>query len=142
MYFTGISSGGFLIFLVLVTDCYTDLWYINPERPTKIFVIMYIISMNYMHKVNNRNFAIVWNYVWISWLEIKTLQSRSWPHAGVFIANFKHISRLALLFLLLTLNPLGANTTKCPNTLKQFVGKSRRIVSVCLTILWDWSLKG
>ena len=39
------------------------------------------------------------------------------------------------------INPLNAKFTKRPNTLKQFVG-SRRIVWVCLVILWDWRLKG
>ena len=33
------------------------------------------------------------------------------------------------------LNPLSANATKWSNTLKKFV-------SVCLTILWSWRLKG
>ena len=39
-------------------------------------------------------------------------------------------------------NPLNANSTKWSNTLKQFVCNSRRIVSVCLIILWAWHLKG
>ena len=34
------------------------------------------------------------------------------------------------------LNPLSANPTKWPDTLKQFVGSCRQIVGVCLTILW------
>ena len=33
-------------------------------------------------------------------------------------------------------NPLSADPTKLSNTLKKFVGKSRRIVWVCLTIFW------
>ena len=33
-------------------------------------------------------------------------------------------------------------TQKWSNTLKQFVGNSRRIVWVCLSILWGWILKG
>ena len=41
-----------------------------------------------------------------------------------------------------TVNPLSANTTKWPNTFKQFVGNTRRIVWVCLTILRGWHLKG
>ena len=36
MRFAGVSSRSALIFLVLVTECYTVLWYINPERPKKI----------------------------------------------------------------------------------------------------------
>ena len=33
-------------------------------------------------------------------------------------------------------------TSTLQNTLKQFVGGCRKIVRVCLTILWDWHLKG
>ena len=40
------------------------------------------------------------------------------------------------------LEPLSSNPTKWLNTLKQFVGFCRLIVSVCLTILWGWCLKG
>ena len=39
-------------------------------------------------------------------------------------------------------NPLVANLTKCSNTLKQFVGSCRRIIWVCLTILWGCRLRG
>ena len=39
------------------------------------------------------------------------------------------------------LNPLSANPTKRSNTLKQFVDCCRRIVWVCLTILWGWHLR-
>ena len=42
----------------------------------------------------------------------------------------------------MSLKPLSANHTKWSNTHKQFVGNSRRIVWVCLTILWRWCLKG
>ena len=34
----------------------------------------------------------------------KTPERRHWRHSGVFIVNFEHISHLALVFLLLTLN--------------------------------------
>ena len=39
-------------------------------------------------------------------------------------------------------NSLSTNPTKWSNTFKQFIGNSRRIVWVCLTILWGWCLKG
>ena len=39
-------------------------------------------------------------------------------------------------------NPLRANATNWLNTLKHFAGNSRRIVWMCLTILWGWRLKG
>ena len=41
-----------------------------------------------------------------------------------------------------SLDPLSASPIKWSNILKQFVGNSRRIVWVCLTILWGWRLKG
>ena len=46
------------------------------------------------------------------------------------------------VLFLVSFTPLSANPTKWSNTLKQFVGKSQLIVSVCLTIFWDWQLKG
>ena len=39
------------------------------------------------------------------------------------------------------LNPLIANPTKWPNTLKQFVGFCRGIFWVCLAIWWNWRLR-
>ena len=39
------------------------------------------------------------------------------------------------------INSLSVNLTKWSNTLKDFVGKSRRIAWVCLTIVWGWRLK-
>ena len=51
-------------------------------------------------------------------------------------------SMLIFPFILMLSNPLSANSTKWSNTLKQFVGNSRQIVRVCLTILWGWRLKG
>ena len=39
------------------------------------------------------------------------------------------------------INPLGVNSTKWSNTLKQFFGNSRRIVWVCLTIFQVGALK-
>ena len=43
--------------------------------------------------------------------------------------------------LVLRLNPLSANPTKWSNTLKTIRPLLRRIVWVCLTILWGWLLK-
>ena len=39
-------------------------------------------------------------------------------------------------------NPLSAIPTNRSHTLKQFVDSCRRIVWVCLAILWGWRLKG
>ena len=37
-------------------------------------------------------------------LTIKSPEQRQWHRSGVFIVNFEHISRLDLVFILLTLN--------------------------------------
>ena len=42
----------------------------------------------------------------------------------------------------LSIPSLNANATKWSNTFKQFTGFCRRIVGVCLTILWSWCVKG
>ena len=42
---------------------------------------------------------------------------------------------------ILIINPLSANPTKWSNTLKQLLDNSRRIVWVCLVILWGWRLR-
>ena len=57
---------------------------------------------NYMFKVNNRNIRAKCEIC--SKLTIKTPERCHWRRSGVFIVNFEHISYLALMFLLLTLN--------------------------------------
>ena len=37
---------------------------------------------------------------------------------------------------------LSSNPTNWSNTLKEFFSNNIRIVLVCLTVLWDWRLKG
>ena len=56
----------------------------------------------YLLKVNNRNTRTRCEIY--SKLTIKTPERRQWRRSGVFIVNFEYISRLALVFLLLTLN--------------------------------------
>ena len=58
------------------------------------------IARNYMLKVNNRNTRCKI----CSKLIIKTPEVRHWRCSGVFIVNFKHISHLILVLLLLTLS--------------------------------------
>ena len=53
-------------------------------------------------------------------------------------AAFSHYKSKEIYILI---NPLSTNPTKWSDTLKQFVGCCRRIVCVCLTILWGWCLK-
>ena len=55
-----------------------------------------------MFKVNSRNTSTRCEIC--SRLTIKTPERRQWRRSGVFIGNFKHISHLVLLFLLLTLS--------------------------------------
>ena len=81
---------------------------------------------------------------------LKTTENQvSWWFQGVKNGNIgqKWVKQIALCkvgnsFDTNSFNPLNVNPTKWSSTLKQFLGKSRRIVWVCLTILWDWRLKG
>ena len=59
---------------------------------------------SYMFNVNNRNTRARCEIC--SKLTIKTPEQHHLRRSGVFIVNFEHISRLALVFLLLTLNVL------------------------------------
>ena len=56
----------------------------------------------YLFKVNNKNTSEKSEIC--SKLTLKTLEQRHWLRSVVFIVNFKHISHLSLVFLLLTLN--------------------------------------
>ena len=55
---------------------------------------------NYMFNFNNRNTRTRCEKC--SELTIKTPERRQYRRSGFFIVNFKHISHLALVFLLLT----------------------------------------
>ena len=75
------------------------------------------------------------------------LKKRLWRRC--FPVNFAKFLRTAFfiehrrwLLLHLLLNTLSVNSKKRSNTLKQFVGTSRRIAWVCLAILWALRLKG
>ena len=59
-------------------------------------------ACNYMLKVNNRNTRTRCGIC--SRLTIKTPKQHPWRRSGLFIVNFKHISHLVLVFLLLTLS--------------------------------------
>ena len=56
----------------------------------------------YLLEVNNGNTRTRCEIC--SKLRINTPERRHWRRSGVFIVNFEHISHLALVFLLLTLN--------------------------------------
>ena len=55
----------------------------------------------YLLKVSNRNTKT--RFEICSKLTIKTPERRQWRRSGVFV-NFKHVSHLVLVFLLLTLD--------------------------------------
>ena len=56
----------------------------------------------YLLKVNSRNTRTRCEIC--SKLIINIPEQRQWRRSGLFIVNFKHISHLVLVFLLLTLN--------------------------------------
>ena len=59
-------------------------------------------DVNFLLKVKNGNTRIMCEIC--SKLTIKTPERRNWRRSGIFIVNFEHISHIALVFLLLTLN--------------------------------------
>ena len=63
-----------------------------------------------MFKFKNRNTGTKCEIC--SKLTIKIPERRYWRRSGIFIVNFEHISHLALVFLLLTLNMLIAASLK------------------------------
>ena len=71
---------------------YFNITNLTPQTPAGI----------YMFKVNNRNTKA--RCETCSNSTIKTTERLHWRRSGVFIVNFEHISHLALVFLLLTLN--------------------------------------
>ena len=56
----------------------------------------------YIRKVNNRNTRIRCEIC--SKLTLKIPEQCQWRRPGIFLVNFEHISHLALVFLLVTLN--------------------------------------
>ena len=78
--------------------------------------------------------------------------TRSEIHLSLFVFRFFCLGscQISMMEYFLRQFPVGiyllkvnnestsANLTKWSNTLQQFVGSSRRIVWVCLTILWGW----
>ena len=82
-----------------------------------------------------RRFLRIWSY----------LLKKSLMGNLIFCAVTDSIYRssfLGLFYKVSVLNSLSANPSKRSNTNKQFVCNNRRIVWVCLTILWGWCWKG
>ena len=70
--------------------------------PAGNMLLKHIRAGIYLFKVNNRNTRTRCEIC--SKLTIKTIERHQWRRLGAFIVNFKHISYLVLVFLLLTLN--------------------------------------
>ena len=60
------------------------------------------LAGNYMFKFNNRNTRTRCEIS--PKLTIKIPERRHWRRTGIFIVNFEYISRLVLVFILLTLS--------------------------------------
>ena len=72
------------------------------KYPENFAFQLFILAGIYLLKVNNRNTATRCEICLK--LTIKTPERRQWRRSGVFIVNFEHISHLAVVLLLLTLN--------------------------------------
>ena len=110
-----------------------------------------------LHTQRIKNLNITFSRRTISTLEIKPLtilakethrwcSTRFWIRLCVIIFFFSRVFSGYIMvewscLSAMNLIPLRTNLTKWSNTLKQFVGCCRRIVWVCLTILWGWRLK-
>ena len=74
-----------------------------PECLQKILSLRGLFPAGiHLLKINNRNTRTRCEIC--SKLTIKTSERCHWHRSGVFIANFDYISRLALVFTMLTLN--------------------------------------
>ena len=83
------------------------------------------------------NFAINCSSNWqVSWY-LQIFNSNSGYHGKVFSGQSEKNFELSQTF-----NHLNSNPTKWSNTLNNSSANCRRIVWVCLTILWNWRLKG
>ena len=90
-----------------------------------------------------------WNFNLLSWVEIFTCNCNVILQSSLLFSRNKFSTRYIErafkmkqkgFFDIFT--PLSANPTNWTNTLKQFAGKLPRNCWVCLTISWDWRLKG
>ena len=72
---------------------------------TNLMVILFIIKHSSQPAFTYSKLEIIETRCEIcSKLTIKIPERRDWRRSGIFVVNFEHISRLALVFLLLTLN--------------------------------------
>ena len=79
----------------------------SHQRFVKLWLLFLIYAVGIdMFKVNNRNTRTRCQIC--SKLTVKTSERRKWRRSGVFIANFKHISHLVLVFLWASKCQLGS----------------------------------
>ena len=105
-------------------------------------------------KWSNTLKQFVENHPW-SLLECTIYKLAHFPYRSPYRIHFCMPSQVTLKLKLLVptafilkqtvspvyVNPLTTDLTKCSNTFKPFVGNSRQISWVCLTIFWGWRLK-
>ena len=97
------------------------------------------------HKIFRKLILLIQKLWIISINSVRNLHILNFSRKNNNIKNLKKCLRKVVLappFIHTTLNPLILNLTKWSNTPKQFIGCWKRIVWVCLTILWGWHLKG
>ena len=115
-----------LIWAILRQNVYVQTWKL---------VKTYFSKTRFTRQLKNlKDFAKLWDEVcFVSFNSFR-------PNVDLYRQRdffFRGIAALSIF------NLLSANPTKWSSTLKQFVGCCRRIVWMCLTILWGWRrLKG
>ena len=99
------ASDVVLVFLLLtfnIFHTFFSVYIVDFEQVNVISVVIYNPANIYLLKVNNRKTRAT--------CEVNNKDTRMTPErrqgcrSGVFTVNFEHISHLALLFLLITLN--------------------------------------
>ena len=109
-----------------------------------VVILIYTITiLFYKEKSFSYFLLLIANTQWsVNQLKLSTKMLQKCSKKGdSFNPSFKNLIIFHYLPCI-CINPLNANPIKWSNKLKQFVGNSRLIVWVCLTILWGWHLKG
>ena len=143
-------STGMVTILWILTWLKTLLTYLQWLQ--KRTCIQFFNAINYHLTSNSKNTPLYFNQNNFqrprAWILKKNLRLGQEEVKAGFFTKLKD-SRLGIFRE--QFNPLSPNHTKWSNTIKQFVdccqlkqfsGCWKRIVWVCLTILWGWHLKG
>ena len=104
---------------------------------------LYTLRKNPQCKYSNNNiFTIPWYSDFLNHLKLQKEREDLWISVWFsLVSGFVNDDFTLLSLQVLFFKALSANPTKKSNTIKQFVGCYRRIVWVCLTILWGCRLK-